>query len=324
MKRVWKVLLCVAIISSMLLTSVFAASYPDPDTEPFPEKEHNANLTGVENARDLGGYETEDGYFIKEDVLFRSGNLHEADPAQIKDKGITKIIDLRTKLEALRKPDVDVEGAELVPISMLTIPNPFVLEGDDWKTLLKAITTGIMETWDANLYRQYIQDPNAIKATKQFFAEVLDNKGAPLLWHCTAGKDRTGVEAMLLMAALGCDYDTIRQDFMLTNAYYQQKARDSYDKAYKLTHIKAIATEFYKYEIVKEEWLNISMDVMRRMTGESNNDAALQKYLRDEIDLTDEDIATLKGYYLVPAENTAGTKGANTDSITTMSVAPAA
>ena len=184
-------------------------------------------------------------------VLFRSGNLHEADPAQIKDKGITKIIDLRTKLEALRKPDVDVEGAELVPISMLTIPNPFVLEGDDWKTLLKAITTGIMETWDANLYRQYIQDPNAIKATKQFFDEVLDNGGDPLLWHCTAGKDRTGVEAMLLMAALGCDYDTILQDFMLTNAYYQQKARDSYDKAYKLTHIKAIATEFCKYEIVK-------------------------------------------------------------------------
>ncbi len=299
MKRVWKVLLCVAIISSMLLTSVFAASYPYPDTEPFPEKEHNANLTGVENARDLGGYKTEDGYFIKEDVLFRSGNLHEADPAQIKGKGITKIIDLRTKLEALRKPDVDVENAELVSISMLTIPNPFVLEGDDWKTLLKAITTGIMETWDANLYRQYIQDPNAIKATKQFFAEVLDNKGAPLLWHCTAGKDRTGVEAMLLMAALGCNYNTIRQDFMLTNAYYQQKARDSYDKAYKLTHIKAIATEFYKYEIVKEEWLEISMDVMMRMTDTNTPDEALDAYLTDVIELTPVQMEQLKEYYLV-------------------------
>ena len=302
MKRVWKVLLCVAIISSMLLTSVFAASYPYPDTEQFPEKVNDANLTNVENARDLGGYKTEDGYFIKEDVLFRSGNLHEADPAQIKGKKITKIIDLRTKLEALRKPDVDVEGAELVPISMLTIPNPFVLEGDDWKTLLKAITTGIMETWDANLYRQYIQDPNAIKATKQFFEEVLDNKGAPLLWHCTAGKDRTGVEAMLLMAALGCNYNTILQDFMLTNAYYQQKARDSYDKAYKLTHIKAIATEFYKYEIVKEEWLKISMDVMMRMTDTDTPDEALDAYLADVIDLEPVEIEKLKEYYLVDAE----------------------
>ena len=299
MKRVWKVLLCVAIISSMLLTSVFAASYPYPDTEPIPEKEHNANLTGVENARDLGGYETEDGYFIKEDVLFRSGNLHEADPAQIKGKGITKIIDLRTKLEALRKPDVDVENAELVSISMLTIPNPFVLEGEDWKALLRAITTGIMETWDTNLYRQYIQDPNAIKATKQFFAEVLDNKGDPLLWHCTAGKDRTGVEAMLLMAALGCNYNTILQDFMLTNAYYQQKARDSYDKAYKLTHIKAIATEFYKYEIVKEEWLEISMDVMMRMTDTDTPDEALDAYLTDVIELTPVQMEQLKEYYLV-------------------------
>ena len=303
MKRVWKVLLCVAIISSMLLTSVFASSYPYPDTEPFPAKEHNANLNDVENARDLGGYKTEEGYFIKEGVLFRSGNLHEADPAQIKGKGITKIIDLRTKLEALRKPDVDVENAELVSISMLTIPNPFVLEGDDWKTLLKAITTGIMETWDANLYRQYIQDPNAIKATKQFFAEVLDNKGEPLLWHCTAGKDRTGVEAMLLMAALGCDYNTILQDFMLTNAYYQQKARDSYDKAYKLTHIKAIATEFYKYEIVKEEWLEISMDVMMRMTDTNTPDEALDAYLTQVIDLTPKQIEDLKADYLVDANN---------------------
>lgn len=299
MKRVWKVLLCVAIISSMLLTSVLAASYPYPDTELIPEKEHNANLTGVENARDLGGYKAEDGYCIKKDVLFRSGNLHEADAAQIAGKKITKIIDLRTKLEALRKPDVDVEDAELVSISMLTIPDPFVLEGEDWKALLRAITTGIMETWDTNLYRQYIQDPNAIKATKQFFAEVLDNKGAPLLWHCTAGKDRTGVEAMLLMAALGCDYDTIRQDFMLTNAYYQQKARDSYDKAYKLTHIKAIATEFYKYEIVKEEWLKISMDVMMRMTDTNTPDEALDAYLTDVIELTPVQMEQLKEYYLV-------------------------
>lgn len=299
MKRVWKVLLCVAIISSMLLTSVFAASYPYPDTEPFPEKVNDANLTNVENARDLGGYEAEDGYHIEKEVLFRSGNLHEADPVQIKDKGITKIIDLRTKLEASRKPDVDVEDAELVSISMLTIPNPFVLEGEDWKALLRAITTGIMETWDTNLYRQYIQDPNAIKATKQFFDEVLDNGGDPLLWHCTAGKDRTGVEAMLLMAALGCDYDTILQDFMVTNAYYQQKARDSYDKAYKLTHIKAIATEFYKYEIVKKEWLELSMDVMMRMTDTDTPDEALDAYLTGVIELTPVQMEQLKEYYLV-------------------------
>ena len=302
MKRVWKVLLCVAIISSMLLTSVFA--YPYPDTEPAPVKEKNAELTGVENARDLGGYTAMvngEKYTIKDNKLFRSGNLHEADPAQIKAKEITKIIDLRTKLEALRKPDVDVEDAELVSISMLTIPNPFVLEGEDWKALLRAITTGIMETWDTNLYRQYIQDPNAIKATKQFFEEVLENGGNPLLWHCTAGKDRTGIEAMLLMAALGCDYDTILKDFMLTNAYYQQKARDSYDKAYKLTHIKAIATEFYKYEIVKEEWLEISMDVMMRMTDTDTPDEALDAYLTGVIELTTVQMEQLKEYYLVDA-----------------------
>lgn len=322
MKRVWKVLLCVAIISSMLLTSVFAASKYPVD---IPDSDVESIFTGVENARDIGGYETADGQNkIKEGLLFRSGNLKDAVPNEIEAREIKKIIDLRTKVEILGKKDVAVNEAENINISMLTIPNLFVMESEDWKTLLGAIRTGIMETWDANLYRQYIQDPKAIDATKEFFHVILNNDGKPVLWHCTAGKDRTGIEAMLLMAALGCNYSTIRDEFLLTNLYYKEKAEKRYDDVLKIIPIKAIATEFYKYEIVQEKWLNISMDVMKRMTGESDNDAALKAYLRDEIDLTDEDIAQLKRYYLEPVSNTEKTEGAKTDSTNTMSVAPAA
>lgn len=299
MKKIWKVLLCVAIIASMLLTSVFAATaadYPSIDVEPIGNSA--INIGDVENARDIGGWTTEDGYTIKTEMLFRSGHLQNADAQLIKKLGITTIIDLRTKLEAARKPDVSVEDVNAVSISLLTIPNLFVMESEDWKTLLSAITRGIMETWDANLYRQYIQDPNAIEGTREFFDTILASNGGKVLWHCTAGKDRTGIEAMLLMAALGCKYEDIQKEFLKTNEFYQEKAEASYDKAYKLTHIKAIAREFYNYEIVKKEWLEISMDVMMRMTGTSNADDALDAYLANEIGLEDEDLAALRYAYL--------------------------
>ena len=304
MKRVWKVLLCVAIISSMLLTSVFAANYSYPGVDkPSETRNHWVDLGEVENARDLGGYTAMvngEKYTIKDNKLFRSGHLKDAEVSKLKGFEISKVIDLRTSLEALRKPDVKDENITNVSISMLTIPNPFVLESDDWKKLFSVITSGVMEVWDTNLYRQYIQDPNAIKATKQFFDEVVEsakNEDA-VLWHCTAGKDRTGIEAMLLMAALGCDYSTILDEFLQTNMYYEKKAQESYEKAYKITHIKAIANEFYKYEIVKKEWLEISMDVMMRKTGTNNPDAALDAYLTKVIELSGADREILRKAYL--------------------------
>lgn len=307
MKKIWKILLCVAIISSLLLTSVLAAtSYDYPDIGIIPEKSHEIiGLDNVENARDLGGYEvTIDGekYEIKDNLLFRTGHLHDADVNELKTIGVDKVIDLRTSLEALRKPDVKDEGITYVSNSMLTIPNLFVMETADWKTLLGAITSGIMETWDTNLYRQYIQDPSAYKATQKFFDEVLKSveSNEQVLWHCTAGKDRTGIEAMLLMAALGFDYETIKEDFLLTNAFYKDAAEESYRKVYDILHIKAIANEFYKYEIVKESWLDISMDVMKRMTGESDNDAALHAYLNKYAGVSDEEMGQLREYYLEP------------------------
>lgn len=300
------VFLALILVFSLVLSSFAFAAAPDID---IPAQHNPTGFTGIDNARDLGGYPAAEGKVIKDGLLFRSGNLSGAtaeDVEKITDElKITKIIDLRTNFEKLRKPNVKIDGVEQVPLSMLTIPNLLVLQREDWMTLLGAIRSGIMETWDANLYRQYIQDPNAIKATKQFFQEVEENASAengpaPILWHCTAGKDRTGIEAILLMGALGCSDDDIYSEYMNTNAFYAQKAQDSYDKAYKLTHSNLIATEFFKYEIVQKNWFDISMEVIRR-TGNETGDATIEEYLRNKIGLTDADFEILQDAYLVPA-----------------------
>jgi protein-tyrosine phosphatase len=298
MKKTWKVLLCMALIMTMLLGSVAMAAAVPSAADQAAAKNHHAiaGLEGLNNGRDLGGYVTADGqYQIKSGLLLRTAKLAdctEGDVALLASMGVKKVIDLRMLTERLSKPDKKIPGAENIVISTQTIPNIFVITGEDWLMMLSAIKSGVMDTYMTGMYRQLISDPMAIRGTKQFFKEVLSAEGA-VLWHCTSGKDRTGIEAYLLMCALGVSEEVARAEYLNTNVFMAEKAQANYDKAYKYTHSKWIATEFYKYEGVSEMWLDVALKVVARYGG-------VDAYLRDVIKLTDEDFAALREIYLQP------------------------
>ena len=298
MKKTWKVLLCMALIMTMLLGSVaMAAGVPSAADQAAADNHHAiVGLEGLNNGRDLGGYYTADGtHQVKHGLLFRTAKLAdctEGDIALLQSLGIKKVIDLRMLTERLSKPDKTIPGAENIVISTQTIPNIFAITGEDWLMMLSAIKSGVMDTYMTGMYRQLISDPMAIRGTKQFFKEVLSAKGA-VLWHCTSGKDRTGIEAYLLMSALGCDPEVCLAEYLNTNVLMADEARAQYDKAYKYTHSKWIASEFFKHEGVSESWLNVALTVMARYGG-------VDAYLRDVIGLTDADFAQLREMYLEP------------------------
>ena len=303
MKKTWKVLLCMALIMTMLLGSVaMAAAVPSAAEQAAADNHHAiAGLEGLNNGRDLGGYYTADGtHQVKPGLLFRTAKLAdctEGDVALLQSLGIKKVIDLRMLTERLSKPDKTIPGAENIVISTQTIPNIFVITGEDWLMMLSAIKSGVMDTYMTGMYRQLISDPMAIRGTKQFFKEVLSAKGA-VLWHCTSGKDRTGIEAYLLMCALGVSEEVARAEYLNTNVFMEGKAQENYDKAYKYTHSKWIASEFFKHEGVSESWLNVALTVMASYGG-------VQAYLRDVIKLTEDDINQLKDIYLEPVAGNA-------------------
>ena len=209
-----------------------------------------------------------------------------------------KVIDLRMLPERLTKPDKKIPGAQTINISTQTIPNIFVITGEDWLAMLTAIKSGVMDTYMTGMYRQLISDPMAIKGTQKFFKELLSSNGEPVLWHCTSGKDRTGIEAYLLLCALGVSEDVARAEYLNTNYFMGAKAQEQYDKVYKYTHMKWLANEFYKYEGVSESWLEVALNVIARYGG-------VQAYLRDVIKLTDADFAQLKSMYLEPVAGAA-------------------
>ena len=311
MKKTWKVLLCMVLIMTMLLGSAAMAAVT-PEAQVQAEKfEHHAivGLETLNNGRDLGGYVTADGqYQVKFGKLLRTAKLADAsdnDIALLASKGVQKVIDLRMLPERLSKPDKKIPGATTYNISTQTIPNIFAITGEDWLMMLRAIRSGVMDTYMTGMYRQLISDPMAIRGTQKFFKEVLSAEGA-VLWHCTSGKDRTGIEAYLLLCALGVSEDVARAEYLNTNYFMAEKAQANYDKAYKYTHSKWIASEFQKYEGVSEKWLDVALTVIDRYGG-------VDAYLRDVIGLTDADFAQLQSMYLEPVAGAA-----------TLNLAPAA
>lgn len=173
-------------------------------------------MKGIANFRDLGGYACNGG-MTKWGVFFRSTSLHKAveeDVAIMKRVGISRILDLRYPGEREEKPDVPVKGAEWMGISLLgTIPVEDLDvndEEEDTKTLI-------------NMYRQIIASSRA--EIKDSVQAMIQAEG-PALFHCAAGKDRTGILAMLLLGAVGVSREDIIADYEISHHYIRSFTED--------------------------------------------------------------------------------------------------
>ena len=173
-------------------------------------------MKGIANFRDLGGYSCNGG-MTKWGVFFRSTSLHKAveeDVAIMERVGISRILDLRYPGEREEKPDVPVKGADWMGISLLgTIPVEDLDvndEEEDTKTLI-------------NMYRQIIASSRA--EIKDSVQAMIQAEG-PALFHCAAGKDRTGILAMLLLGAVGVSREDIIADYEMSHHYIRSFTED--------------------------------------------------------------------------------------------------
>ena len=173
-------------------------------------------MKGIANFRDLGGYFCKVGV-TKWGVFFRSTSLHKAvkeDLAIMEQVGISRILDLRYPQERKEMPDVPVKGAEWLGISLLgTIPVEKLQVNDkeeDTRTLI-------------NMYRQIIASSRT--EIRDSVKAMIDAKG-PALFHCAAGKDRTGILAMLLLGAVGVSQEDIIADYEISHHYIRSFTSD--------------------------------------------------------------------------------------------------
>lgn len=197
--------------------------------------EQSIHLTSVGNARELGGL-VAGGKMIKKGCLLRTAALSaisSEDKAVLeKEYRVAAIVDLRMGMERAETPDPELSNAKNVflPVMecedypdfdeesarMLTDPN-----ADRFELIKKSYEMGMM---GENLYVDFLFSERGKTAYRAFFKCLLElPEGRSILWHCTDGKDRTGVASMLILTALGADRETILHDYMLTNTYNEKK-----------------------------------------------------------------------------------------------------
>jgi protein-tyrosine phosphatase len=252
-------------------------------------------LEGAKNFRDLGGYRTSDGHYVRWGQVYRSNhlvNLTAKDSEYLGSLGIRLVCDVRSDGERARAPDHWTGNAPeflAVPIgsNLFSAPTP-----DDLKRRVVAINAETKESVRAYDY--------AIEYAGQY-AKILKRIAAgdlPVVEHCTAGKDRTGVFSAILLTALGVPRDTVIQDYMLSNQYLLapdtiESTTADLQRAFGLAEapdisiVKTIMT-------AKPETLEATLDKIDKTYGSFGN------YLRDALKLSDFELTNIRQRLLEP------------------------
>ncbi|MGW5865432.1 tyrosine-protein phosphatase [Streptomyces sp. NPDC055239] len=205
---------------------------------PASDGVHLIPLQGAVNVRDVGGYRTYDGERVRYGQVFRAdalAKLTDADVATLDGLGLKKVVDFRVPAE------VQYDGPDRLPAGLA--PTSRVISDNGlFTTLMTAIGSkdpvkqeemlgnGKADAFMRDVYRTFVTDA-ANRA--QFAATLRDiahgGRKSPLLYHCTAGKDRTGWTSYLLLRAVGVPERTVVGDFLASNTYraaYDAKVRE--------------------------------------------------------------------------------------------------
>lgn len=176
-------------------------------------------LAGCSNLRDLGGYRAHGGRRVRFGRIFRSASLArltDADLAILAGLGLRTICDLRGERERARNPSRLPEP----PPEMVLLPVEPTVGASLRDLLLRGEATGEdVLSLLAQAYTAYATEK--LPQFRALLALVAEPARLPLLFHCSAGKDRTGFGAALLLAALGVEREEIMADYLATNRFWR-------------------------------------------------------------------------------------------------------
>jgi protein-tyrosine phosphatase len=244
--------------------------------------EELVRLASADNFRDVAGvdapYPTADGGVVQRGVLFRSNELQltDADAQSIAALGVTAVYDLRDQHEVDAHPDVEVPGAQWHHLEVLGIPMDSVR--------LLETREGATEVMH-DVYRRFVEAEGARAAFAELLTRIADTNG-PQLFHCTAGKDRTGWASVLLLHLAGVPDEVILEDYLLTNTF-SSGTREKYLGMVR-EHLGADQIEVYERVMVADEdYLQTAYDAVAATYGD------LDGYLRDGLGLSSDVLESL-------------------------------
>ena len=177
-------------------------------------------LQSQPNFRDLGGIVTKDGRKLKSGLIFRSGDLHslsDEDIRLLEKIGLATIIDFRSERERTWRPDKLISTVK--NIYHITIPDAV---RDLATEYMEQNNVEGLESLLISEYRRMVNIQH--KRFAEFMNILATTDDLPLVFHCAAGKDRTGLAAIFLLTALGVRNSVILDDYYATNRYNEKYA----------------------------------------------------------------------------------------------------
>ncbi|WP_295746889.1 tyrosine-protein phosphatase [uncultured Limosilactobacillus sp.] len=248
------------------------------------------------NSRDLGGYPTADGHHVKAGRLFRTALLHNLDREDLQllnERHVTRIIDFRDNAEVDRLPDRVPESAVYyhLPVFKEDETGASLSTAKPMKRLAVDYQAGI--NWMLTAYHDMVSIVSAKTAYREFFHQLLAaGDGEATIFHCTAGKDRTGMAAYFLLRVLGVSAEDAREDYLWTNVYSAARVR------MRLAQVKAAGgNEVVAYNVrhmsaALPQYLDTATRLINQQYG------GMQSFIHKFLGLSNDDVATLRHHYL--------------------------
>ena len=228
-------------------------------------------LSHQKNIRDLGGLPGFNGKKIKFGRFYRGGSLHnvnEEDISIIKSMNLTDVVDYRGEDEFIDKPDYRIDGINYINLPVIEEKlKPEDIKKEDGN-LLWFIEKGAKGF--EHLKQQYasmVTSPKSQKAYREFF-KLLQEPNRSVYFHCSQGKDRTGLAAFYIETILGVDFSLIKEDYLLSNVAMEEKV----DRILLSVKDKPFYDETYHQSLLdvfsaKIEYLNEAIKAMNELYG---------------------------------------------------------
>ena len=260
------------------------------------EHERQVKLDGQANFRDLGGYSTTDGRSVKWGLIYRAGQLNElsdADLSKLKELDIRTVIDLRGTSEAeSRGKDRLPDGVRNMsyPIDVMSLPKEeeesIATDSSFGRPDFMLQATRLIMIHRTDVYAALIR-------------ELAAPENRPLVFHCTAGKDRAGIGAAIVLTLLGVPWETVREDYLLSNFYRRDenerelgKMREDIAKKQGIPAEQVDMTAYESMYLVKPEYIDAARDAVIRKYG------TMESYLHQGLGISEEMISQLRNELL--------------------------
>ncbi|MFF1371337.1 tyrosine-protein phosphatase [Streptomyces virginiae] len=258
--------------------------------------------TTVANLRDLGGTPLSGGRTVRPGLLLRSGQLDrldlDADPV-VAALGLRTVIDFRTDAERADHPDRIPGGARVLigdvladKLNSARMPAAVQLKDllSDPAVAEEHLGGGRAQALFADTYRSFVNSGSAQAAYRMLLTEAADADSGPLLFHCTAGKDRTGWGATIVLALLGADDETLMAEYLSVNPAVKQAFAPMIEGFTAAGGDPDIALALIG---VFPSYLRAALDEVETRYG------SMEKYVREGLGVADETVEALRARLVV-------------------------